>query len=132
MIENAMGPLAAQFAIVGTADQRGVLPRNGRLIAVAVQRPGLDLPLIQLAPMEHVMKRVQVMIALRTHGPDCFFEFGRRHRRLIAATLSCFLLKADRVHRRTSMPSKPTSQPDASTTLRASEFSSRMGLELLM
>src|SRR6185437_6931545 len=132
VIEKAMRPLATQFAIVGAADEGGVLTGHGRLVAEPIERPSLHLAFVHLAAVQHVMKRMQIMIPLRSDSADRGFEFRHLHRRLVAAKLSRFLSEADRVHRRTSMPSKLTSQPAASATLRASEFSSRIGLELLM
>ena len=65
VIENAMRPFAAQLAIVDAADEGGVLARHRRLVAVAVERPGLHLRLVELAAVQHVMKGMQVVIALR-------------------------------------------------------------------
>ena len=68
VVHDAVQPLAPQFAIVATAHERGVLPWHGRLVAVAIQRPGLHLALIQLAAMKKLMKGVFVVVL---RGADC-------------------------------------------------------------
>jgi hypothetical protein len=82
--------------------------------------------------MEHVMERVEIVIALGANGADRGLELSDAHRRFAIAPDGRFLFKTNGRHRLTSIPSKPTSQPALSTTLRASEFSSSTGFELLM
>ena len=127
-----MHPFAAQLAVVEAADQGGVLARHGRLVAVAVERPGLHLRLCQLAAVQQVMERMLVVIALGADGADRRLEFGNRHR-LLRFALGALTLQAYRFgHRRTSMPSYPTSHPAPSMDLRAGEFSSSAGFELFI
>ena len=70
VLEHAMDPVAAQLAVVDAADEGGVLARDGGLIAVAVERPGRDLALVQLAAVQELMERVLVVIALGADGLD--------------------------------------------------------------
>ena len=79
VIVDARNPFAAQCAVVGARHQRGVLARHGVLIAIAVERPGLHLPLVHLAAMQHLVKNVFVVIALGADRADRGFEFlGRQ------------------------------------------------------
>ena len=81
VIVDAVNPFAAQFAIVHAAHEGGVLARHRLLIAVAVERPGGDLSLLQLAAVQQLMELVLVVIALGADGADRGFEFGARKRR---------------------------------------------------
>jgi hypothetical protein len=82
--------------------------------------------------MQHVMERMLVVVALGAHGADRGLKVGAAHR-LVRFALGAHALKADGLgHRRTSKPSYPTSQPAPSIVLRAIEFSSSAGFELLM
>ena len=67
VIVDAMDPFAAQLAVVRAAHEGGVLARHGFLIAIAVERPGRDLALVELAAVQHLMERMEVVIA---HGAD--------------------------------------------------------------
>ena len=52
------------------------------LIAIAVERPGLHLSLVELAAMQQLMERVLVVIALGADRADRGLEFlGRQRRR---------------------------------------------------
>ena len=79
MVENAVDPIAPDLAVVTAAHQRRVLPRHGGLIAIAVERPGLDLALVQLAAMQKGMKRMLVVIALGADGAELLLEFLGTH-----------------------------------------------------
>ena len=74
VIVDARNPFAAQCAIVGARHQGGVLARHGVLIAIAVERPGLHLPLVHLAAMQHLMEHVLVVIALGADRADRGFN----------------------------------------------------------
>src|ERR1700709_586473 len=65
VILNAMPPFETDIAVAKTRDHHRILDRNGALVVVAVQRPGLHLSLIELAAVQQPMKRMQVMIAGR-------------------------------------------------------------------
>ena len=95
VVGDAMEPFAAEVAVVAAAHEGSVLQRDRRLIAVAVQRPRLHLPLVQLAAVQETVERVQIVVAL---GPD------RAQRRL--EPFGAQRLGQDRlVHGRTSIPS---------------------------
>ena len=76
VIEHAMHPFAAQLAVVEAADEGGVLARHRRLVAVAVERPGLHLRLLELAAVQHVMERMLVVVALGADRADRRLEVG--------------------------------------------------------
>src|SRR5262249_33763722 len=75
MVHDAMDPIAAKLAVVTTAHQRRVLPRHRRLIAVAVESPGLYLALVQLAAMQQLMKRMLVVVTLGADGAQLLLQF---------------------------------------------------------
>ena len=132
MIEQAVRPLAPQLAVIEAADEGRVLARDRRLVAVAIECPCLHLRLLQLAAVQHVMERMLVVIALGADGADGCLEVGNRPR-LLSFALDALTLQAERFrHRRTSIPSYPTSQPAPSMVLRAGEFSSSAGFELFI
>jgi hypothetical protein len=56
-------PFATYATIAETRDHHGILDRYRALVKVAVQRPGLHLPLVQLAAVQQPVKRVQIVIA---------------------------------------------------------------------
>ena len=59
MVEQPHQPLAAERRDPRSATmQRRVLHRDAALVVVAVQRPGLDLPLVELAGVQQPMERV--------------------------------------------------------------------------
>jgi len=115
--EQAMHPFAAQVAVVHTAHQGRVLTRHARLIAVAVERPGLHLALVELAAVQQAVEGVLVVVALGADRADGGLELGRGH---------------EAGHRPISMPSKAISQPARSTWARSGLSSRRTGLELFM
>src|SRR5437016_2606373 len=59
MVFNPVPPFLPDAAIAETRDHDGVLQRDGALVIVAVQRPGLHLALVELAAMQETMKRMQ-------------------------------------------------------------------------
>jgi transposase len=50
------------------------LARDRRLIDVAIERPGLNLALVEFAIVQHVVKRMQVVVAHRTDRAQRSFE----------------------------------------------------------
>jgi hypothetical protein len=75
VVVQAVDPFAAQCPIVHTADKRGVLAGNRFLVAIAIERPGLHLPLVQLAAVQKFMERMLVVISLGADRADRRFEF---------------------------------------------------------
>jgi hypothetical protein len=110
VIVNAVNPFAAQFTIMHAAHEGGVLAWHRFLIAVTVQRPCGDLIPVEFAAMQKLMKDMLVVISLGADGADRRLEIVGRQRRDIAPVDA-----RDLVHRLTSMPSSPTSQPAACT-----------------
>src|SRR5689334_20841223 len=100
-----MHPGSPELAIMHAADERRVLAGHRRLVAVAVERPGLHLSLVELAAVQEVMERVKIMVTLRPDAADFSFDLARRQWWLATAPLSRLLFETDRIHRRTSMPS---------------------------
>src|SRR5262249_25790510 len=117
MVEDSLDPLAAQATFRRATDECCVLARHGGLITVSVQCPGLHLALVELARVQHAVKRMLVVVALRTDLPDRGLQLRWSQRG---------------AHNRNSMPSKPTSQPARSTKARSGLAASRTGFELLM
>ena len=50
------------------------LARDRRLIDVAIERPGLNLALVEFAIVQHVVKRMQVVVPYRTDRAQRSFE----------------------------------------------------------
>src|ERR1700727_1045835 len=122
MIGDPMHPLAAQFAILAARDQRRVLARDRRLIDEAVERPGLHLPLVELAVVQKAVERVQIVIAHGTNGAQ------RRFQRIGSHGVRGRVY----VHGETSIPSNAISQPAAFTFASSADPSMRIGFELLI
>src|ERR1700722_17799003 len=122
MVGDPMHPFAAQFAILAARDQRRVLARDRRLIDEAGERPGLHLPLVELAVVQEAVERVQIVIAHGTNGAQRRFERIGRHG--LRGRLS-FLGEP-------SFPSNAISQPAAFTFASSADPSTRIGFELLM
>src|SRR5277367_4521005 len=122
MVGDPMHPLAAQFAILATRDERRVLARDRRLIDEAVERPGLHLAFVELAVMQKAVERMQIVVAHGSDGPQRRLERlgGHRFRRGMY------------VHWETSIPSNAISQPAAFTFASSGDPSMRTGFELLI
>ena len=67
MVDQTLAPDTPNLGIVQPGDEGGILDRDGRLIAIAIEGPGLDLTLGQLAGMQELMEGVQVVV---TGGAD--------------------------------------------------------------
>ena len=76
VIEHAVHPFAPQLAVERAAHQGGVLARHARLVAVAVERPGLHLALVELAAVQEAMEGVLVVVALGADRADGRFQLG--------------------------------------------------------
>src|SRR6185437_8724195 len=117
VIDEALAPDAAQLAVAGPRDERGILAWDGALIAIAVERPGLHLPLVQPAAMQQPVKRVQVVVALGADATQRGIE------PVGSENLG---------HRVNSSPSCATVQPAANAAACSGESSSSAGLVLLI
>ena len=67
VVDHALRPDAAQLGIEEARHERRILDRNAALIIVAVERPGLNLALGELAVAHQRVKRVPVVV---TFGAD--------------------------------------------------------------
>src|SRR5579885_2243954 len=117
VIHQALSPQPPELGIRSARDQRRILARDRALIAIAIERPSLDLALGEPAAVEQPMERVQIVIALRADAPERRFELGRRQH--LAHGLS-------------SIPSWAIVQPARSASARSGESSSRTGFVLLI
>src|SRR5215813_4516678 len=117
VVVEAAAPLAPQLLIIAARDQVGVLLRDLGLVVVAVERPGLHLPLGALAAVQEMVKRMAAVIAPRADVAQARFQLGFTEQ-VGHSTISC--------------PSSATSQPWLVTWARSGEPSTRMGLVLLM
>src|SRR5690606_19339744 len=63
MVLDAVAPFEARGAVAEARQDDGVLDRDGALIIEAVERPGLNLPLVQLAAVQKLMERMEVVVA---------------------------------------------------------------------
>jgi hypothetical protein len=79
VIHQAAAPFAAQIGGRQARQQGRVLHRDLTLIIVAVQRPGLHLAAIQLAPVKQLMEGMQAVVTLRADTAQCLFQLVRRH-----------------------------------------------------
>src|SRR5262249_12062724 len=79
MVHDAMNPVAPELAIMTAAHQGRVLARNGGLVAVAVERPGLQLALIQLSAMQQLMEGMLVVVALGADGAKLLLKLLGTH-----------------------------------------------------
>src|SRR5262245_377771 len=117
VIEQPVHPFAPQLAVQHAAHQCRILTRHRRLVAIAIERPGLHLALVQLAAVQQLMKGVLVVVALGSDLADLGLELD-----------GCYRL----AHSSISMPSQAISQPAPSTSSRSGLSSRRAGLELFM
>ncbi len=65
VIFDPVAPFQPRGAVAEARDHHRVLDRDGALVIVAVERPGLHLPLVELAAVQQPMERMQVVIARR-------------------------------------------------------------------
>jgi hypothetical protein len=79
MVHDAMDPVAPELAIMAAAHQGRVLARHGGLVAVAVERPGLHLALIQLSAMQQLMEGMLVVVALGADGAKLLLKLLGTH-----------------------------------------------------
>src|SRR6266540_2312192 len=75
VILEPVSPLDPDAAVAEARDDNRVLDRNRALIVVAVERPRLNLSLVQLAAVQEPMKRVQVVITRRADLSERGLEF---------------------------------------------------------
>jgi hypothetical protein len=78
VVDDALAPDPAEGRIVHPGEDRRVLHRDGRLVVVAVQRPGPDLVPRQLAVVQEAVERVEVVVAARADAAQLRFQLPRR------------------------------------------------------
>src|SRR6516164_11181988 len=88
MVQNPLSPNSPEGGIVTACQDRGVFPRNMRLIETAVQRPRLELPALEFPLVHQKVKRVLVMIAVSPDGMKASDEFCLRQRRIVHKQMS--------------------------------------------
>src|SRR3569833_849901 len=138
MIFDSVAPFLADGPVPETRDHDRVLDRYRALIKVAVQRPRLDLSLVQLAAVQQPMERMQVVVAHRADMAQRRFQFlGVSQRRAVAARKGghSIMGKYFRGHRFQSVISVPSAaicHPARSAISRSSESCSSAGLEMLI
>src|SRR6202051_1763667 len=135
MVLDPMPPFHPDAAVAEPRDHHGVLERNGALVIVTIQRPGLHLSLVELAAMQQPVKRMQIVIAHGTDMAECCFQFfGAIERRAATEREGGHPVRGlgVDVHSVISMPSAGICQPARSTLLRSGEACSSAGLELLI
>src|SRR6516164_3554449 len=116
MVEDTLDPLAADFAIRAVREHRRVLDWNANLIVVTVRHPAADLGRGG-EPVRHALVERMMYVVAIAKGSQAGLER---------------LAVEDSAHKASSMPSKATSILSCSNVRRSSEFSSRIGLVLLM
>src|SRR5579871_3923544 len=114
-----MDPEPPEGRILGLRENDGVLDGDSSLVVVAIDHPSLDLSLRAPALVHRHVKRVLVVVAVRTLCPDAIDQLiGAQDRQL--------------AHSDSSMPSCATRQPAARTARCSGDPSRKMGFELLM
>ena len=126
MIQHTLNPQPTQIDVSSAGHQRQILSWNADLIIEAVQGPGLNLPMFQLAGVEQLMEGMQIMILALANLIE------RTFKRLARQKLGQRLAQGLVTHRVISIPSKAISQPARSAAARCAESASRTGLVLLM
>src|SRR5258708_3651657 len=75
MVFDAVPPFQPRGAVAEARDHHRVLDRDGALVIIAVQRPGLHLALVQLAAVQEPVKRMQIVVAHRADVAEGGFQF---------------------------------------------------------
>src|SRR5262249_11091872 len=133
MILDAVAPFHACRAVAEARDHDRVLDRNRALVKVAVQRPGLHLALAELAAVQKLMERMQVVISRRADMAQRGLEFlGRVELDVLADRKRGHVSQRRGVHSTISVPSAGICQPAPSAALRSGEEGSSAGFELLI
>src|ERR1700722_3185616 len=133
MVFYPVPPFEPDAAVAEARDHDGVLDRNGALVIITVQRPGLHLALVQLAAVQQAVKRMQAVIARRADVAECGFKvFGACQRGASTKRKGCHGVQTIGVQSTISIPSVGICQPACSAVLRSAESRSNTGLELLI
>src|SRR4029077_340493 len=120
-------------AVAEPRDYHRVLDRDGALVIVAVQRPGLHLALVQFAAMQQPVKRMQAVIARFADMAQRGFELaGIVERRALADRIRRHGVWYCDVQSTISVPSAGICQPAPSAIFRSAEPRSSAGFELLI
>src|SRR6185503_2943686 len=134
---DAVPPFDPCGGVAETGAHHRVLARDRAPVEIAVQRPGLHLPLVELAAMQQPVERMQIVIARCTDVAQHRFEvIGVVERDALAdrqgGHLRSHIPLGHDIHSVISVPSAGICQPACSTAFRSSEPASRAGLELLI
>jgi hypothetical protein len=105
VVFQAAAPFAPQVGGGQAREQGRVLPRDARLVVVAVERPGLHLPLGQAAVVQQPVEGVEDVVALLPHGAQARFQLVGREQRRHAGTFHV------------TPPARPGPRPVLGTTL---------------
>ena len=108
MVLDALAPCGAEGRVLGAREDHGVLARNDRLVAVAIERPCLHFALRQRAAHHPVMVGMAVMVALGAHLPQHGFQLRRPTGRLRAASWKSLTARSPCRHSATSQPAART------------------------
>src|SRR6202158_2782162 len=125
MVLDPVPPFKTDAAVAEARDHHGVLDRNGALIIVAVQRPGLHLALVQFAAVQQPVKRVQIVITGSADLAQRRFQVFRAIEPHGAGERK----GCGRVQSVISIPSAGISQPAPSAMARSPESCSKTWLE---
>src|ERR1700735_4723292 len=138
VILDSVPPFESDAAVAKARDHDGILDRNGALVIIAVQRPGLHLPLVEFAAVQQPVKRMQTVIARRADLAQCGFKVfgacqrGTRTQREGCHGVQSIGFRSTGVQSTISIPSVGICQPACSAVLRSAESRSHAGLELLI
>src|SRR6202035_1989180 len=128
MILDTVAPFHPDLAVAEARDHHCILQRNGGLIVVAVQRPGLHLAFVELAAVQEPMERMQAVIAGGADLAQRRLEFGSAvERYTLADRERRHPCRWHHIHSTISVPSAPICQPAPSAILRSAESFSSAG-----
>src|SRR5579872_717178 len=138
MVFDPVPPFLADAAVAETRDHDRVFDWNRALVIIAVERPGLYLPLVELAAVQQAVKRVQAVVTRRADDAKGGFQFigvlqhGFTAERIRAHAFQLHAICRWEAHSVISVPSAGMCQPARSTVLRSVESCSQAGFELLI
>src|SRR5882762_3880348 len=133
MVLDPVPPFKPDAAVAEARDHHRVLDRNGALVIIAVQRPGLHLSLVQFAAVQQPVERMQIVIARGADMAERSFQFlGAVQGRAATARDGGHFVPWSDVHSVISVPSAGICQPACSAIVRSAESRSSAGLELLI
>ena len=77
VVLDAMPPFETRGTVAKPRDDHRILDRDRALVIVAVQRPCLNLSLVELAAVQQMMERMQAVIACRADMAQARFQLFR-------------------------------------------------------